>query len=221
MDRRQFLSSTAAAAWAVRASFVIPQAVRLDTQDPAQATQLPSNLPIPVDDGACRHLLGMTMPGVRLRSTNGRWVDVREAMRARTVFYCYPRTGRPGEELGPAWDEIPGARGCTLETCTFRDHHADLQRLQANVFGVSTQSTAFQREMVQRLRVPFEVLSDDHLRLTTALRLPTFRFDGMTLIKRLTLVVRDRTIEKVFYPVFPPEAHAAEVISWLKSHATT
>lgn len=141
---------------------------------------------------------------------------------ARTNRVVLLSTNRSaGEELGPAWDEIPGARGCTPETCAFRDHHADLQHLKADVYGVSTQNTAFQQEMVKRLRVPFEMLSDDHLRLTKALRLPTFQFRDMPLIKRLTLIVRDRMIERVFYPVFPPEEHAAEVIAWLKSHPAT
>ena len=127
-------------------------------------------------------------------------------------------TGRPGRPLPAGWDDIPGARGCTPETCGFRDHHKDLAKLRAEVFGVSTQSTAYQQEMVERLEVPFEVLSDEHLALTHALRLPTFTVEGMTLMKRLTAVVRGGRIEQVFYPVFPPDKHAEEVIAWLARH---
>ena len=134
------------------------------------------------------------------------------------MIYFYPMTGQPGKPLPAGWDDIPGARGCTLETCGFRDLHAVLGKLQAEVFGVSVQSTEYQREMVERLKVPFEVLSDEAMRLTRALKLPTFTAGGMTLIKRLTLVVRDGSIEHVFYPVFPPDKHADEVIDWLKQH---
>lgn len=223
MDRRHFLRAVAAGGWAISdRSFRLHAAPGHTQRLPrtVDITQSAPNVPVPVDDGACRHLVGMAMPAIRLRSTSGRWVDVRGTARARTVFYCYPRTGRPGEDLGPTWDEIPGARGCTSEACAFRDHHADLHRLGADVYGVSSQDMDYQQEMVIRLRVPFEVLSDEHLRLTKALRLPTFRFQGMTLIKRLTLIVRDRAIEKVFYPVFPPDGHAAEVITWLTEHPT-
>lgn len=134
------------------------------------------------------------------------------------VVYAYPRTGEDGKPVPPGWDNIPGARGCTPETCGFRDHHKDLLALNVSVFGLSTQSTAYQQEMVARLHVLFEILSDENLALTRALRLPTFDFNGMTLIKRLTFVITSGTIDRVFYPVFPPDAHAAEVIAWLKQH---
>ena len=134
------------------------------------------------------------------------------------MLYAYPMTGQPGKTLPAGWDDIPGARGCTPETCGFRDHHKDLAKLHAEVFGVSTQSTEYQQEMVKRLEVPFEVLSDEHFALTHALRLPTFTVEGMTLMKRLTLIVRNGHIEHVFYPVFPPDKHADEVIAWLKKH---
>ena len=134
------------------------------------------------------------------------------------MIYCYPRTGRPGEPLPNGWDAIPGARGCTPQSCAFRDHHRELADLGAAVYGLSTQATDYQREMAERLHLPFEVLSDARCALTDALRLPTFEVDGMRLIKRLTLIVRDGRIEHVFYPVFPPNESAAQVIDWLERH---
>jgi peroxiredoxin len=178
---------------------------------------LPPNLPRPVDDGGARHLKGMAMPDLSLPSTNNRQVNLSKVQSPRTVVYCYPMTGRPDRRLPEGWDDIPGARGCTPETCGFRDHHKDLAKLHAEVFGVSTQTTDYQQEMVTRLEVPFEVLSDEHFALTRALRLPTFTVAGMTLIKRLTLIVRGGRIEHVFYPVFPPDEHAEEVIAWLRA----
>ncbi len=181
-------------------------------------TALPSDLPRPVDDGACDHLAGLAMPSVRLPSTAGRLVDLGALGPGRTVIYCYPRTGRPGEPLPTGWDAIPGARGCTPQSCAFRDHHRELADLGAEVYGLSTQTTDYQREMAERLHLPFEVLSDARFALTDALRLPTFEVDGMRLIKRLTLIVRDQRIEHVFYPVFPPNESAAQVIDWLEDH---
>src|SRR6185369_3289803 len=179
---------------------------------------LPPNLPRPKDDGGARHLKGMALPDLTLPSTSGRLINLSKITAPRMVIYAYPMTGRPDRKLPEGWDDIPGARGCTPETCGFRDHHKDLAKLHADVFGVSTQSTDYQQEMVKRLEVPFEVLSDDHLLLTRALNLPTFTVDGMTLMKRLTLVVKNGRIEHVFYPVFPPDKHAEEVIAWLKHH---
>lgn len=179
--------------------------------------ELPPDLPRPVDDGACDHLAGTIMPHIRLRSTTGQEVDLGALRSSRTVIYCYPRTGRPGEELPEGWDMIPGARGCTPQACAFRDHAAELGALGAALFGLSTQTTDHQRELVARLHLPFEILSDANLAFAAALRLPTFEVDGLTLIKRLTLVVRANTIEHVFYPVFPPDAHASEVVDWLRS----
>jgi peroxiredoxin len=179
---------------------------------------LPPNLPRPKDDGGARHLTGMAMPDLELPSTANRQVNLSKIATPRLVIYAYPMTGRPDRKLPEGWDDIPGARGCTPETCGFRDHHKDLAKLHTEVFGVSTQDTAYQQEMVKRLEVPFEVLSDEHLALTRALKLPTFTVDGMTLIKRLTLVVKNGRIEHVFYPVFPPDKHAEEVIAWLEHH---
>jgi peroxiredoxin len=184
--------------------------------DPAQP--LPPDLPVPVDDGACRHLPGMAVPSIKLRSTKDRWVDLAAEPAPRVVVYCYPRTGVPGQPLLPGWDAIPGARGCTPESCGFRDHHQELQKLGAEVFGFSTQTTDYQKEMAERLHLPFEVLSDESLAFVRALRLPTFDIEGMTLVKRLTLVLSGGRIEHVFYPVFPPDKHAAEVVAWLRAH---
>jgi len=181
-------------------------------------TELPPDLPPPVDDGACDHLPGLAMPAIRLPSTAGRLVDLGALAAPRTVIYCYPRTGTPGQPSPDGWDMIPGARGCTPQTCAFRDHHAELVDLGAEVYGLSTQTTDYQREMVERLHVPFAVLSDDRLVFALALRLPTFEVDGMQLIKRLTLIVRDQRVEHVFYPVFPPDRSADRVVDWLRQH---
>jgi peroxiredoxin len=175
---------------------------------------LPENLPVPQDDGAADHLLGARLPSVPLASTAGNVVDL-SAFDGRTVVYCYPMTGRPGTALPQGWDEIPGARGCSAQSCSFRDHHAELRDLGARVFGISTQDTDYQSEAAERLHLPFELLSDKDLEFTAALGLPTFEIDGMSLLKRLTFVVNDGLIEKAFYPVFPPNKNAEEVIGWL------
>jgi len=179
--------------------------------------ELPADLPVPTDDGAAAHLPGMRLPRVALQSTGGRLVDVGALGQGRTVLYLYPRTGRPDRGVPPGWDSIPGARGCTPESCGFRDHFAELQALGAGVFGVSTQATAYQREAVQRLNLPFELLSDARLELTAAMRLPTFQFEGETLLKRLTMIVLDGRVEHVYYPVFPPDRHAEEVVRQLRA----
>ena len=180
--------------------------------------QLPANLPRPKDDGGARHLKGMALPDLELPSTSKRRVNLSKVSAPRIVIYAYPMTGRPDRQLPQGWDDIPGARGCTPETCGFRDHHKDLAKLHAEVFGVSTQDTAYQQEMVKRLEVPFEVLSDEQMAFARALKLPSFTVDGMTLLKRLTIVARSGRIEHVFYPVFPPDKHAEEVMAWLKRH---
>jgi peroxiredoxin len=177
--------------------------------------ELPKDLPAPQDDGACAHLAGMKLPPIGLPSTRGRVVDL-SRLAGTAVVYVYPRTGRPDQELPTGWNAIPGARGCTPQSCAFRDHHEELQRAgAAHVFGLSTQDSAYQREAVERLHLPFELLSDAGLQLARALTLPTFEVDGMTLIRRLTLILRDGAIEKVFYPVFPPDRNAADVLAWL------
>ena len=176
---------------------------------------LPPDLPRPADDGACAHLTGTIMPAITLPSTRGPDVDLGALPPGRTVIYCYPLTGRPGESLPDGWDEIPGARGCTPQACAFRDHYQELQALGVTVFGLSTQTQDYQREMAGRLHLPFPVLSDSDLRFARALPLPTFETAGMTVLKRLTLVVRDGAIEHVLYPVFPPNESAAQVMTWL------
>ena len=178
---------------------------------------LPPDLPVPVDDGACDHLPGLVLPSIPLPATDGDLVDI-AALQGRSVVYCYPRTGRPDQEMPPGWNGIPGARGCTPQSCAFRDHHAELRALDARVFGLSTQDTAYQREAADRLHLPFPLLSDADLAFARALRLPTFETSGMTLIKRLTLMVGDGRIEHVFYPVFPPDADAGRVVAWLAAH---
>jgi len=179
---------------------------------------LPSDLPQPADDGAAAHLTGMAVPKISLSSSAGRMVDLSELGRQRTVLYCYPMTGVPGKPLPQGWDLIPGARGCTPQACNFRDHHQELSQLEAQVFGLSTQTTEYQREMASRLQLPFEVLSDSEFKLCDALRLPTFLADGMRLIKRLTLIVRNGGIEHVFYPVFPHDQSASQVVEWLREN---
>ncbi|HEY0614947.1 MAG TPA: peroxiredoxin [Candidatus Elarobacter sp.] len=180
-------------------------------------TTLPAGLPVPVDDGAAAHLSGARIPNLTLTATDGGTVDL-AAIPGTVVVFAYPRTGRPGEpSLVDDWDQIPGARGCTPHTCGFRDVHAEFTALGARVFGLSTQDTAYQREMAERLHVPFPVLSDERLELTRALRLPTMDVAGQTLLKRIAWIARDGTIERVFYPVFPPNENAANVLAALRA----
>ena len=182
-------------------------------------TSLPTDLPVPADDGAADHLPGTAMPHLELRSTGGRGVALDQLGSGRTVFYIYPMTGQPGVDLPEGWNEIPGARGCTPETCGFRDHHGELQAAGATaVYGLSSQSTEYQNELVERLALPFEVLSDPKLELADALELPTFAAGGQRLYKRMTLVVADGRIEHAFYPVVPPDQHAGQVLGWLSAH---
>lgn len=176
---------------------------------------LPADLPVPNDDGAARHLTGLEMPAIELASTAGRTVDLSRLSSPRTVIYCYPMTGVPGTPLPEGWDLIPGARGCTPQTCGFRDHYHELLERQAAVFGCSTQTTEYQREMAHRLHLPFEILSDARFHLRDALSLPTFEVDGRPLLRRLTLIVRGSRIEHVFYPVFPPDESVNQVLDWL------
>lgn len=177
--------------------------------------ELPKDLPVPQDDGACSHLEGMKLPPIGLPTTHGRVVDL-SRLAGTAVIYIYPRTGRPDQEVPTGWNAIPGARGCTPQSCAFRDHHGELQRAgAAHVFGLSTQDSTYQREAAERLHLPFELLSDAGLQLAGALTLPTFEVDGMRLIKRITLILRDGVIVKAFYPVFPPDRNAGDVLDWL------
>jgi peroxiredoxin len=187
------------------------------TDVPRDLTNLPPDLPVPRDDGAADHLPGRSMPPVRLTSTAGETVALDALGAGRSVLYVYPMTGRPGTALPQGWDAIPGARGCTPEACGFRDRHTDLAAAgAARVYGVSSQDTGYQREAAERLGLPYAILSDSGLRLAEALGLPTFEAGGMRLYKRLTLIVCDGVIEHVFYPVFPPDEHAAQVLDWLR-----
>jgi peroxiredoxin len=180
---------------------------------------LPPDLPVPVDDGAADHLMGMAIPSVRLMSTLGVGVDLAEAARQRVVVYAYPRTGKPGEPLPDGWDGIPGARGCTPQSCAFRDHVEDLAAYGVTVIGLSAQSPADQLEFATREQIPYPLVSDPTLEVAARLRLPTFSVPGMRLYSRLTLVARRGRVEKVFYPVFPPDRNAADVLNWLAQDA--
>jgi peroxiredoxin len=178
---------------------------------------LPPDIPIPQDDGAARHLAGMKLPDLALAATSGPVVNLSK-LTGRTVLYIYPRTGVPGVDAPPGWDQIPGARGCTPQSCGFRDHFAELKALGvAQIYGLSTQGTDYQREAAERLHLPFPILSDADLDLARILRLPTFTTSGMTLLKRMALVIDGGVIVKTFYPVFPPDKNADEVIAWLHS----
>jgi peroxiredoxin len=180
--------------------------------------ELPKDLPIPQNDGAARHLPGMAMPDLALPATNGSSVNLAR-LKGRTVVYAYPRTGVPGKPLIEGWDAIPGARGCTPQSCGFRDHFAELRKAGVDhLFGLSTQDTDYQREAAERLHLPFAILSDAGMELTRALKLPTFEAGGMELLKRLTLVIDDGVVAHVFYPVFPPDKSAAETLAWLTAN---
>lgn len=186
------------------------------THDP---TKLPADLPIPVDDGAARHLAGLSLPDITLVATSGPDVTLSK-LKGVTVLYIYPRTGVPGVDAPPGWDDIPGARGCTPQSCGFRDHFAELKALGvAQVYGLSSQDTGYQREAAERLHLPFALLSDAELKLKSAIGLPAFITSGMTLYKRMALVLEDATIVQVFYPVFPPDKNAEDVMAWLRARA--
>jgi peroxiredoxin len=177
-----------------------------------------STIPAPVDDGAASHLAAIRVASVLLPATDGRMIDL-SALRGRTVVFAYPRTGKPGIENPEGWDQIAGARGCTPQSCSFRDHFAEIKSLGVDfIFGLSTQDTAYQREVAERLHLPFPILSDRKLEFALSMRLPMFETSGMKLLKRLTLVIENGSIEHVFYPVFPPDQDAANVIAWLKTN---
>ncbi|MEO0484757.1 MAG: peroxiredoxin [Pseudomonadota bacterium] len=181
-------------------------------------TKLPAGLPVPEDDGGAAHLIGAALPPLALPATTGGAIKLDQLPGPRAVIYIYPMTGRPDRALPEGWDGIPGARGCTPQSCAFRDHAAEMGELGAYVFGLSTQSSEYQQEMAARLHLPFPVLSDAGLELTRALDLPTLDVAGMTLLKRMTLIIREGRIEHLFYPVFPPDQSAEQVLGWLKEH---
>jgi peroxiredoxin len=178
---------------------------------------LPADLPMPEDDGAARHLTGLAMPSLVLEATIGPALDLAALPAGRTVLFAYPMTGRPGVALPEGWDDIPGARGCTPQNCSFRDSYAIFIALGVGVVGLSTQTSDYQREMADRLHLPYPVLSDAAFALTDALGLPTFEVDGVRLLRRLTLIITDGVIEHVFYPVFPPDRSASDVTDWLSA----
>jgi peroxiredoxin len=180
---------------------------------------LPPDIPVPQEDGAARHLAGLALPDIALPATSGPPINLSK-LKGRTVLYIYPRTGVPGIDAPPGWDQIPGARGCTPQSCGFRDHFAELNALGVeHLYGLSTQDPAYQREAAERLHLPFAILSDADLKLAGAIELPTFTTSGMTLFKRMALVIDDGVIVKTFYPVFPPDKNAAEVVAWLRRAA--
>ena len=179
---------------------------------------LPPDPPRPVNDGAADHLGGMAIPNISLPSTFGGLVDLSRLSSPRTVVYCYPMTHVPGNLLPREWDRIPGEDGCAPETCGFQEHYGELLELKAEVFGLSTQTTEYQNEMAGRRHLPFEILSDAEFKFYDALRLPTVEVKGMRLLKRLTLIIRGGRIEHVFYPVFPPNESADQVVQWLTGH---
>lgn len=175
-------------------------------------------IPIPPDDGGTTHLTGAAIASVSLPSTDGRSIDLSK-LQGRTIVYAYPRTGVPDVANPEGWDAIPGARGCTPQSCAFRDHYQDLKALGVSeVFGLSTQDTDYQREAAERLHLPFSILSDQGLALKEAMNLPTFSVEGMTLFKRFTLVIKNGAIEHVFYPIFPPDRNAKDVVEWLEAN---
>ena len=191
-----------------------PRTLLIMVKDPLQ---LPDDLLVPRDDGAADHLAGMVLPAVALRATDGTSVRLDE-LEGRTVVFAYPRTGRPGESSpggDEEWDAIPGARGCTPQACSFRDEHVRFAAADLRVLGLSTQDTAYQQEATERLHLPYPLLSDERLELATALGLPTFEVDGITLLKRLTLFLHDGAIESVIYPVFPPDRSAEQALTRL------
>lgn len=177
---------------------------------------LPDDLPIPIDDGACAHLPGIRLPSIPLATTSDNLINV-GTLPGSVVLYFYPMTGRPDSPPMVGWNEIPGARGCTPQTCGFRDHHSELKKFATHIFGVSAQPIEDQKEAKNRLRLPFELINDGTFTLTKALRLPTFEYQGTAFIKRLTVVAEDGVIRKVFYPVFPPNRSAEDVIEWFGS----
>lgn len=180
-------------------------------------SELPKNLPVPVNDGAASHLLGAVLPNLTFKATNGDLVTI-DAIGGFVVFYLYPMTGRPDVPLPDGWEEIPGARGCTPQSCSFRDHYGELQKFQAKLYGLSSQTNDYQSEAKERLHLPFELLSDESLAFKSDLSLPTFKVARMELYKRLTLISKDNKIVKVFYPVFPPDENIDEVLSWFQNN---
>jgi len=181
-------------------------------------SELPKDLPIPENDGACDHLYNSIIPTIELPNQDGNLLQLNRTDTFSLIIYCYPMTGHPDRELPENWNSIPGARGCTPETCSFRDNYDNFNALNSIPIGITTQSEEDIKEMTTRLRVPFDVLSDQYLLFTKLMKLPTFTINNKTFIKRLTLIVQKSFIKHVFYPIFPPDLHVKEVIQWLKNN---
>ena len=179
---------------------------------------LPSNLPEPKDDGACKHLINTNLPSISLANQDGNLLKLKRNDTFRIILYCFPMTGHPEKPLPIGWDDIPGARGCTPQTCSFRDHYDDLMKLNAIPIGLSTQSVEDLKEMTNRLKIPYDIISDANLQFANLIKLPTFKVDEKVFIKRLTLIIQSSIIIKVFYPVFPPDLHVKDVINWLENN---
>lgn len=181
-------------------------------------SKLPNDLPAPIDDGAANHLTVLFLPDIGLSATNGELIQINK-LQGRYVIYIYPMTGQPNIALPDGWDSIPGARGCTPQSCSFRDHADELEKLNTKIFGLSSQTTEYQLEAKSRLHLPFELLSDASLELKESLKLPTFYVGSLELYKRLTMIIENNRIIKTFYPVFPPDKNVDDVIEWLKTSA--
>lgn len=179
---------------------------------------LPDNLPVPLDDGQALHLVGKGIPSIPLKATNGELIDL--SNHQKFVLFCYPLSGHPQKALPKGWDEIPGARGCTPEVCRFRDLAIEFETRSWPLFGMSTQSPEYQAELVNRIHVPYPILSDESLTFTSAMRLPTLVAEGMTLIARTTLIVIGGHVHHVFYPIFPPDTHADELLAWIDANVS-
>jgi peroxiredoxin/DNA-binding transcriptional MerR regulator len=217
--RRQMLQSRLFSA----ASRGFPESKKLEARTTViDRYGLPENLPVPVDDGSAVHLVGQTLPHLSLSSTNGGRVTLDESHKGRWLIFVYPTTGVPGVDMPRGWDEIPGARGCTPEACGFRDNFAGLLNSGLDaIYGLSSQASEYQQELVVRLQLPYAMLSDPTIALRKKLTLPTFKAGGSKFYKRLTLVIRGKTIEHVFFPIFPPNEHATNVLSWIRDNPTT
>lgn len=179
---------------------------------------VPTDLPVPQDDGACNHLIGLSIPAVELQSTSGQLVNLANQT-GWVVIYCYPMTGRPGRSIPDGWAAIPGAAGCTPQSCSFRDSYDEMKSVGAGVYGMSVQTAEDQLEAAQRLQLPYELLSDNAFSFAHTLGLPVFEAGGMRLLRRVTLIIRNGRVVKYFYPVFPPDKNASEVLAWLRAHA--
>lgn len=180
-------------------------------------TTFPRDLPVPEDDGACAHLCNFRIPSLSISTTSGNHIDL-SSLPGLTILFCYPRTGAPGEDIPDSWNATPGARGCTPQACGFRDTTEKLYKLGVNsLFGLSTQNTEYQKEAKERLHLPYDLLSDERLKFVEALKLPTFEWDHRRLVKRLALAIEDAHIIKFWYPVFPPDKNAEDVVQWLEN----